>query len=1120
MKNSSKHIAFDILNNLPGLVVRYQLHSDRTDEILFSNKAASLLFSAKAIGQVNAATFWSMVHPEDSAHLHQSFFSSAEKLTQWEFEWRVKTDAGSIIWLRGTGNPLRQKDGSTVWDCMISDITSRKAFAETSESLPADHTLREDSERLLSLLINKTEESFVLLNKDLRVVNYNDQFLREFDSYMGKVVKEGDLILDFVTPELRKPLEELYSRVLQGQEESKEFSIPVKTELFHFQVKYSPVPDESGNIVGVFVTTKDITERKRAEEQLALNNSLFRSLVENGADAVIIIGPDGTPTYASPSITRVLGYTEAEALSLNLFEMVHPDDAGEVAAKMAEVMANPGVTIPGHTSRTRHKDGSWRWMEATITNMLHDPIINGIVDNFRDVTEQKELQDLLRNASELAKIGSWEIDLIKQSVYWSDVTKKIREAEPDFEPDLDTGISYFKEGDREIIESRVKECIENGTPWDEELQITTFKGNSKWVRTIGRAEFSEGKCIRIYGSFQDIHDTKIAQLDLLKFKQIIENSHDGIALANPQGKTIYLNPSMEETLGHTIDSLQKANGPVTVYSDPGKLEEVFSQLLSGGYWKGDVELINKHKELVSFHLSGGPIFDGTGQLIAIYGIHTDISERIQAEQKLKMAFEEKNEILESIGDAFFTTDRNFTVTYWNKQAETLLETPRERVLGLNLWEIFHDAVNLPSFEYYHRALEEMVTVHFEDYYEAVHRWFEVSAYPSDRGLTVYFKDVTEKKRIQEAILQSNDRFKKVSEATNDAIWDWDILNDTLFWGGGFKTLFGHEMKENQPSSFLWSQYIHPDDLNDVLASLFDVLESNTTNKWEKEYKYLRSDGSYAFVIDRGMVIRDDEGKAIRMVGAMTDITHRKEYEQSLQILNENLEKHAKDLATSNAELEQFAYVASHDLQEPLRMVTSFLTRLESKYNSQLDEKAHQYIHFAVDGAKRMRQIILDLLQFSRVGRHEDDLELIEVQEIVAEVVTLQKKIIEEKQANISIGDLPTLRTFRSPLLQIFHNLISNALKYTQEGRPAFISIICYSTKSYWQFSVEDNGIGIEPEYSDQIFVIFQRLHQKEEYGGTGIGLAVVKKIIDNMGGKIWVESIPGEGSTFHFTLPK
>lgn len=1119
MKDSTNHITLDILNNLPGLVVRYQLHSDHTDEIVFANEAASLLFDAK-VGQVDVTTFWSMIHPEDSEPMHQSFSCSAEKLTQWEFEWRVKTNTGSIIWLWGSGNPSRQKDGSTVWDCMISDITSRKVLSETSKPLAADHALREDSERLLSLLNNNTEESFVLLTKDLRVINYNEQFLKKFGAYLGKVIRKGDLILDHVTSEQRKPLEELYSRVLQGQEESKEFSISVDEELLHFQIKYKPVSDENGRITGVFVTTADITDRKRAEEQLALNNSLFRSLVENGADAVIIIGPDGIPTYASPSITKVLGYTEAEALSLNLFEMVHPDDVGGVAEKMAEVMANPGVTIPGHTSRTRHKDGSWRWMEATITNMLHDPIINGIVDNFRDVTEQKELQDLLKNASELAKIGSWEVDLVKNSVYWSDITKKIREVEPDFEPDLDTGISYFKEGDREIIASRVKECIENGTPWDEELQITTFKGNSKWVRTIGRAEFSQGKCIRIYGSFQDIHDTKIAQLDLLKFKQVIENSRDGIALANPQGKSIYLNPAMEETLGYTIESLQKAKGSVAVYSDPQKLEEVFSTLLSGGYWKGDVELLNKHKEPVSFYLSGGPIFDHTGQLIAIYGIHTDITDRIRAEQNLKKAFDEKNQILESIGDAFFTTDRNFTVTYWNGIAEALSQTPREKIVGKNLWEVFPEGLSMQSFEKYHYALSEMVTVNFEDYYESLGKWIEASAYPSEQGLTVYFKDVTERNKAREAIHQSNDRFKKVSEATNDAIWDWDVINDTLFWGEGFKTLFGHEMRENQSSTFLWSKYIHPDDLDDVLASLFDVLENNTTKKWEKEYRYLRSDGSYAFVVDRGIVIRDGEGKAIRMVGAMSDITHRKEYEQSLKILNENLEKQAKDLATSNAELEQFAYVASHDLQEPLRMVTSFLTRLESKYATALDEKAHQYIHFAVDGAKRMRQIILDLLQFSRVGRHEDDLELIEVQEIVAEVVTLQKKIIEEKQANISIGDLPTLRTFRSPLLQIFHNLISNALKYTQEGRPAFISITCYSTKAYWQFSVEDNGIGIEPEYYDKIFIIFQRLHQKEEYGGTGIGLAVVKKLIDNMGGKIWVESIPGEGSSFHFNLPK
>lgn len=256
------------------------------------------------------------------------------------------------------------------------------------------------------------------------------------------------------------------------------------------------------------------------------------------------------------------------------------------------------------------------------------------------------------------------------------------------------------------------------------------------------------------------------------------------------------------------------------------------------------------------------------------------------------------------------------------------------------------------------------------------------------------------------------------------------------------------------------------------------------------------------------------------LGFLRDITEQKNQQDTLQLMNTNLGKANKDLALSNQELEQFAYVASHDLQEPLRMVTSFLTQLDKKYHHQLDEKAHQYIHFAVDGARRMRQIILELLEFSRVGRHNTEKEQINLNDLIEEVKVLQKKSIDEKKAEITADHLPVIFSFKIPLLQIFQNLISNAIKYSKQNSPPVIHIHVEDTKDYWTFSIQDNGIGINHEYFDKIFIIFQRLHTKDEYSGSGMGLAIVKKIIDNMGGSIRVESEPETGSTFIFTIPK
>ncbi|MGZ3889605.1 MAG: sensor histidine kinase, partial [Mucilaginibacter sp.] len=195
-------------------------------------------------------------------------------------------------------------------------------------------------------------------------------------------------------------------------------------------------------------------------------------------------------------------------------------------------------------------------------------------------------------------------------------------------------------------------------------------------------------------------------------------------------------------------------------------------------------------------------------------------------------------------------------------------------------------------------------------------------------------------------------------------------------------------------------------------------------------------------------------------------------------------------------------------------------QLEKKYSDVIDDKGRQYIHFAVDGAKRMRQIILDLLDFSRVGRMEEDPEEVDFNKLLNEIMALYRRQTEELGAKISFEKLPMIQTYKTPLRQVLQNLIGNSLKYhTKNGVPR-ISISCKETKTHFQFSVEDNGIGIASEYFEKIFIIFQRLHNKDEYSGTGMGLAIAKKIVENLGGKIWVKSTEGKGSTFCFTLLK
>jgi light-regulated signal transduction histidine kinase (bacteriophytochrome) len=262
----------------------------------------------------------------------------------------------------------------------------------------------------------------------------------------------------------------------------------------------------------------------------------------------------------------------------------------------------------------------------------------------------------------------------------------------------------------------------------------------------------------------------------------------------------------------------------------------------------------------------------------------------------------------------------------------------------------------------------------------------------------------------------------------------------------------------------------------------------------------------------GYPIFDNDGNIIQMIEYTLDITNRKKAEKEL---NNTL----KDLRRSNAELEQFAYVTSHDLQEPLRMVASFTQLLQNRYHDKLDDDANDFINYAVEGASRMHNLISDLLIFSRVGTRGKSFKTTDMNTVLDAVIATFQQVIKETNTTITYKPLPVIIADESQMIQLLQNLISNAIKFRSEESPR-INVSGDLKADKWIFSVSDNGIGIDSKNFDRIFIIFQRLHKKEEYSGTGIGLAVCKKIIQRHRGKIWVESELGKGSTFYFSIPK
>jgi|WetSurMetagenome_2_1015567.scaffolds.fasta_scaffold21247_2 PAS domain S-box-containing protein len=362
---------------------------------------------------------------------------------------------------------------------------------------------------------------------------------------------------------------------------------------------------------------------------------------------------------------------------------------------------------------------------------------------------------------------------------------------------------------------------------------------------------------------------------------------------------------------------------------------------------------------------------------------------------------------------------------------------------------------------------------------------------------------------RDELAKSEERFRIASSSAGDLIWDWDILSGRLDWFGDIDGILGY-----QPGAFprnidAWAEAIHGDDGGRVKAAQERHLHGGEA--YCEEYRIRCKDGTYRIWTDQGTALRKENGEAYRMVGACSDITERKRAEEELHRLSE-------DLLRSNKELEQFAYVASHDLQEPLRMVSSYTQLLASRYQGRLDQDADDFINYAVDGATRMQRLIQDLLTYSRVTTRGSPFLPLDLQEALGEALANLHTAIIESSALVTNGELPTVNADRTQLVQVFQNLVGNAIKFRKQDEPPRVHVSAARSGNEWIIAVKDNGIGIDPQYFPRLFVIFQRLHGKQDYPGTGIGLAICQRIVERHGGRIWVESDPGEGATFRFTM--
>lgn len=376
--------------------------------------------------------------------------------------------------------------------------------------------------------------------------------------------------------------------------------------------------------------------------------------------------------------------------------------------------------------------------------------------------------------------------------------------------------------------------------------------------------------------------------------------------------------------------------------------------------------------------------------------------------------------------------------------------------------------------------------------------------------------------LHKIVIESEQWFKFLAESIPQIVWTANPDGYIDYFSKNWYEYSG--MTYEQTKNNGWDPIVHPDDLQKSSEKWKESISSGEVHEIEFRLKK-SSDESYRWYLGRAVPFRDENGQIIKWFGTCTDIHNQIETQNRIQNLldlekksRQELEYHRNELERSNSDLENFAYIASHDLQEPLRMVTSYTQILAKRYKGKLDEDADEFINFAIDGAVRMKALINDLLNYSRVARIELKFKPVNLNSIIDEVMKNLHLAVEENHTKVLYGDFPTVNADPTQMKQLFQNLISNAIKFSNNENPV-VEISFERKDDNWLFRISDNGIGIEDNNLERIFLIFKRLHTKEEYPGTGIGLALCKKIISRHRGDLWVESELGTGSTFYFTLP-
>jgi PAS domain S-box-containing protein len=1018
----------------------------------------------------------------------------------------------------------------TVLGMLIAIVAGWSTQRDQSARAVAENALRESGERFRDMANNISQLAWMTDEKGY-IVWYNDRWF----SYTGTTFEDmaGSGWQKVLHPEHVERVVDKITRCFRtGEIWEDTFPLRGGDGIYRlFLSQAVPIRDAEGKVLRWFGTNTDISETKES-------GAKYRGLLEAAPDAMVVVNQAGEIVLLNVQAEKQFGYRRDELIGQQVKNIIPEGFAERLIADGTRTAAEALVQQigTGIELMARRKDGSKFPIEIMLSPLESAEGIL-VTAAIRDISVRKAAEarlgqmegryrglleaapDAMVVVNQAGEIVLLNVQAEKQLGYRRDelIGQQVKNIIPEgFAERL------IADGTRTAAEALVQQI---GTGIE---LMARRKDGSKFPIEIMLSPLESAEGILVTAAIRDISVRKAAEARLGqmegRYRGLLEAAPDAMVVVNQAGEIVLLNVQAEKQLGYRRDELigQQVKNIIPegfaerlIADGTRTAAEALVQQIGTG-----IELMARRKDGSRFpiEIMLSPLESAEGILVT--AAIRDISVRKAAEARLGQMEGRYRGLLEAAPDAMVVVNQAGEIVLLNVQAEKQLGYRRDELIGQQVKNIIPEGFAERLIADGTRTAAEALVQQIGTGIELTARRKDGSEFPieimlspleSAEGIlvTAAIRDISVRKAAEARLGQMEGRYRGLLEAAPDAMvvvnqaGEIVLLNVQAEKQFGYRRdeLIGQQVKNIIPEGF--AERLVADALRTAEDALVQQIGAGI------ELMARRKDSS-EFPIEI-MLSPLESTEGILVTTAIRDITNRKKAESDL------LQK-IEELNCSNVELGQFAYIASHDLQEPLRMVSSYTQLLARRYKGKLDADADEFIGFAVDGAARMQRLIQDLLSFSRVGTKGQELIDTSSEEALQQALVSLRGAVEASGARVTYDPLPNVLADEMQLTQLFQNLVGNGIKYQRHGAPLIHISAARGNGGECVFSVKDNGLGIEPQYFEKIFGMFQRLHKREEFAGTGIGLAICKKIVERHGGNITVESTLGNGSIFSFTL--